>query len=367
MPPEYRSHIQPRSTKITFANQLRALAVMIVLINHLFGLYFFESDFIAKYVHSPLFQHVMPSEISWLFSDNYNLGPLGVAIFFLISGFVIPFSLERHSTIQFVIARILRIYPTYLCTLTIALVALALSSLAWDQRVRASLHEVTHNILLIQHFSDTSSIDLVSWSLGVEMRFYILAMLLATWIKQGHIWPLFVAPIISLFLNFYVATMIDHPFAKELAMEAMYIGFMFIGTLFYYHYKKLVSNPVFWLVMSAIMIMTLLSWKQGYFAFQYFMPVTVNYLYALVLFGTAYLFRDQFRPISIVDWIAGISYPLYLLHSVIGFTLLQYLMGMWQWSFWPAISLTLIVIFGLAQSLHHYVEIKAQQWGKKFY
>jgi len=41
-------------------------------------------------------------------------GGFGVALFFLISGFVIPFSFLRYTRTGFAIARILRLWPAYM-------------------------------------------------------------------------------------------------------------------------------------------------------------------------------------------------------------------------------------------------------------
>ena len=40
-------------SKIIFANQLRAVAVLFVLINHLFGIYFLAPDYVSETIHSP--------------------------------------------------------------------------------------------------------------------------------------------------------------------------------------------------------------------------------------------------------------------------------------------------------------------------
>ncbi len=351
-------------SKIIFANQLRAVAVLFVLINHLFGIYFLAPDYVSETIHSPILQHHMPREIAWLFSDKFNLGPLGVAIFFLISGFVIPFSFERYSKVQFVIARLFRIYPTYLCALAIEIAVLAISSLEWGQRIRIHLADVVQNIFLIQGFTGVKSIDQVNWSLAIELKFYLAAMLMSSSIKVGRLWPLFVMPGIGLIFNVYWIHQVQNIFTVQLSMEVMYLGFMFIGTLFHYHYKKQVSLPVFWLALISLLLMMLISWRSGFFAEQFFYPVTANYVYALVIFGAAYMFRDRFRPVGIIDWIAGISYPLYLIHAIVGYTLLQTLMGRDDWSFLPSMALTAVVTFGVAQLLHQSVETQSHAWGK---
>ena len=78
--------------KSQFADTLRGIAAGLVLLDHTLDLA--GLSLTAKF---PLL----------------SLGQLGVALFFLVSGFVIPISLPKYSVPGFLVARVLRIYPTY--------------------------------------------------------------------------------------------------------------------------------------------------------------------------------------------------------------------------------------------------------------
>src|SRR5260370_804687 len=59
-------------------------------------------------------------------------GPLGVALFFLVSGFVIPISLEKVRWKEFLIQRVFRLYPTYWAGLTLTCLAMFLYATVHD-------------------------------------------------------------------------------------------------------------------------------------------------------------------------------------------------------------------------------------------
>jgi peptidoglycan/LPS O-acetylase OafA/YrhL len=90
-----------KSSKFGFADALRGPAALCVVASHLLG-------------------NLFPN---WPF-EMQLLGKLGVAVFFLVSGFVIPISLTKYDTGAFLIARVLRIYPTYAVALTITLASI---------------------------------------------------------------------------------------------------------------------------------------------------------------------------------------------------------------------------------------------------
>ena len=60
----------------------------------------------------------IPAMAELALSFPLNWGPFGVALFFVISGFVIPFSFETYGRLDFIVARFFRIYPTYLTGLS---------------------------------------------------------------------------------------------------------------------------------------------------------------------------------------------------------------------------------------------------------
>ncbi len=54
-----------------------------------------------------------PAGAELVIASPINFGAFGVALFFLISGFVIPLSFQSYGRLDFLVARFFRIYPTY--------------------------------------------------------------------------------------------------------------------------------------------------------------------------------------------------------------------------------------------------------------
>lgn len=110
------------SQRIEFAHALRGLAAFSVLISHFCGVFWLSPGAVAAILNVETPTVVPPAFILPLhFSPYLNYGSFGVAVFFLISGFVIPFSLKKLSSPAFLIARAFRIYPVYIFSLCVSL------------------------------------------------------------------------------------------------------------------------------------------------------------------------------------------------------------------------------------------------------
>ena len=113
-----------------------------------------------------------PTIVSYgLLGDASKYGYLGVDLFFMISGFVILMSAEGRSASAFVRSRAIRLYPAYwfsvLCT---ALILFAMAEPPTAPTVAA-------NLSMFQSFLGVPDLEGVYWTLGFELRFYILMTL----------------------------------------------------------------------------------------------------------------------------------------------------------------------------------------------
>lgn len=133
-------------------DSLRALAVLMVLLDH-FG---------------------------WMYFSNYGLGAAGVNLFFVLSGFLITRIIINSKTQtgqqikNFYGRRILRIFPIYYLTL----IFLFLVNDPAVQRYNISLLTYTFNYSAIFWHGGTGNISHF-WSLAVEEQFYIFWGLIA--------------------------------------------------------------------------------------------------------------------------------------------------------------------------------------------
>lgn len=123
----------------------------------------------------------------------FRIGGFGVDLFFVISGLVITLSafegIDRHGTVgfrrPFAERRLRRIVPLYYLTAALYVVLFA-PSLALDAWQVISHLLFVHNLSVSTH----GSIDGANWSLGTEMQFYALVLLLAPWLRSVSPWLL---------------------------------------------------------------------------------------------------------------------------------------------------------------------------------
>ena len=118
-------------------------------------------------------------------------GYLGVQVFFVISGFIIPYSLERsqfkmlpHHYKNFLAKRFIRLHPAYLASIALTIFLWYLSTL--HPQFQGSPPDIDP-INLLLHFGYLNGIfnqpwiSPVFWTLGIEFQYYFLILL---------IWPL---------------------------------------------------------------------------------------------------------------------------------------------------------------------------------
>lgn len=120
-----------------------------------------------------VFQHA--SERAGLFGPGarflvewFNPGQAGVVAFFLVSGFVIPLSLEKGRSLKrFATSRVLRIYPLYL-------VAFGLTWLATGRDGGMTVKTVVAQIAFASEYLHTRNYVGNSWTLSIEAVWYVL-------------------------------------------------------------------------------------------------------------------------------------------------------------------------------------------------
>ena len=113
------------SSRVAYAQTLRGYAAICVLIAHYCGVFWGNPKAVGNLINAPEAAVTMPAYLTWLHVvPQFNWGAFGVALFFLISGFVIPFSLSRQRAGAFLVGRFFRIVPLYVVGFTISLAAI---------------------------------------------------------------------------------------------------------------------------------------------------------------------------------------------------------------------------------------------------
>lgn len=359
------------NNKILFANQLRGLAALLVLLSHWFGVYWGMRDVVSFYTASPIQQGVNPLAYDLVsFNPNFGLGPFGVSIFFLISGFVIPISIEKNTVAKFLTMRFFRVFPTYWFSLLIGLSCVYCSSLFWSLPLFWNKEILISNFFLANDVFQIASVDLVNWTLAIELKFYLVIAILSQVIRTGRVLPIFIFSLLIFILNFYLN---DNTSTAEIssittvaiciASELVYVQFMLIGIFFYYAHqnkiskRKLIEYSTFQLFFFAM------SWRYSSLSNQ-FPVVPFIYFYGLAFFALAFSFRQKFTGNKFLKLLADISFPLYLIHSLVGYVTIKILMS-YAWSFYAAASFALCSVSAIACAIHIFVETPTNAFGKK--
>lgn len=174
--------------------------------------------FYAAFVVFSLHASMLPG-LEWLGHEHAELqGRLGVSIFFVLSGFIMTYVYygedkwepTRANAGRFLIARVTRIFPLHLLTMLVCLPLGLKSSTSPIQLENLPIH-----IALLQEWSPIGypgpGPNKVSWTLSVEMLFYVLTPLLfAGMLRAGKRKVLFLASIFTVLAVLTVAFFSTH-------------------------------------------------------------------------------------------------------------------------------------------------------------
>ena len=147
--------VAKEGSRLAWLDVLRGIAALAVVFDH-FG------SFIPARIQNPVY--------NWINPGNY-----GVFVFFIISGYIVPASLERKGSIRtFWVSRLFRLYPLYLF-------AIGFAMLLWAVHV-GDLHgedgdpetSVLSQLLMMSNVLGGINLPNVVWSLSYEMNFYLL-------------------------------------------------------------------------------------------------------------------------------------------------------------------------------------------------
>ncbi len=242
----------------------------------------------------------------WLRASGHY-GYLGVDVFFVISGFVIPYSmycggyrLRRHFFL-FMGKRMARLEPPYLASIVLVLVLWHLSALSpgfAGSQPNISATQLLLHLGYLNTFFGYQWLNPVYWSLGIEFQYYIFVALvypLLTAQRAAVRWlTLAILAALSVIVN---TSMLVFPF----------LSLFLFGILAFQLHAKLISRPSFLLAVAGIIGVNVfkMNWVTG----------ALGATTALVI---AFVPMPRHRFFRVLVFLGGISYSLYLLHTTIG-------------------------------------------------
>ena len=287
---------------------LRAVAALAVVVEHMFG------DLLRQ---APAATGPM-NALARSLIENLSLGRFGVALFFLISGFVVPFSIEGERPIRhFAISRLFRLYPAFWLALAV------LAALGWLSGDGPRTATVLANLTMAPPLFGQPWLSPIHWTLFVELLFYGLVALLfaAGGLRQ-------IGVLLALSLALVAATLLPVQLRAYggAGLPVQYLGihlsFLLLGLLLRLWLVEQVRGArLAALVLALAQLAGVLSVAQfslargDNFVMEGLRPVLAAYVLAFAVFLAAIRLE---RPRSLLLARIGLtSYSMYLFHGVV--------------------------------------------------
>ncbi len=284
-------------------------------------------------VHHLVTQYPLQDKLPVVVTHIAGKGWLGVDLFFILSGFVIAFvhnkdfktRIENHTVKNFLIKRIVRIYPVHLAT-TLSLIPIYFAakwSFGYSSPIDAfSLNKLLYSLTLTNGFGFQDSLgwNVPSWSISSEFLAYLTFPFLAALFLRRQL--SFIVSLGGITLIFIVTTSIGW-FQTD---KATYIvgwqwvslrvlsEFMF-GIFIFQIYRLNLRAPFSVLALISLVIIITMSVTNTESRWDWVMILSFGLLiYALT--NTQH-YISRFLSKNKMIYLGEISYSIYLCHGII--------------------------------------------------
>jgi len=351
---------ESRGARLAWLDALRGFAALCVVFDH-------GSTLLLLPVRSFLYH--------WL-----NLGQYGVFVFFMVSGYIVPASLERKGSVRgFWISRAFRLYPMFVIAVALALVASFTRHGSYTSAGAAPLAAVLSWLLMLQNVNTGLNVPVVTWTLSYEMIFYLLLAALFSWgehRRSGWYATAFAAAAVAVggvlpmsALGHWSRVPGDEPLLLSGVTDALILAglalavrsrswtgragasvaaltglvlvtfnqnypyrwsgcvilaLMFSGTLVYRAEQRQVSRVGAALVMALVLALATVAgtWHGARYGYHWQLQWVTSVLLAGATFGLGVLLfggqgRRRFRVPRWCGWLGAISFSVYVLHPLV--------------------------------------------------
>lgn len=245
----------------------------------------------------------------------FDLGKYGVALFFLVSGFLIPATLAGPgaSLRSYTIHRFFRLYPGY----WVSLLAFMVVQLVFNGGMSVGWRDLAINATMLQKFVGIPDVVGAYWTLQIELIFYAVCALLfiagGLHRRAAAVGVALIAGLVCAFIRYRTAAPL--PIALFIGLALMFVGDGLRGLAERRASIKQVAVLV-GVVVIALIPITLLAYKHDGIRY------LVTYWAALGTFIAAFAVRGRVEEAvhanRVGRLLADYSYGAYLLHGSVG-------------------------------------------------
>jgi peptidoglycan/LPS O-acetylase OafA/YrhL len=295
-----------RPARFTFVDALRGIAALWVALFHFYG-------GVTQGTAGPLFWR----PLDYFFAH----GNAGIEIFFVISGFVIAYSVRGQPVTpgyfgRFMLRRSVRLEPPYWVAIALAMTSLWLSTFLRHDRVVAmpTWQELLAHIFYLQGVLGLGQIVDVFWTLCIEIQFYVSLLLLialAQKLGDGRWRRLAVLAPFTIWSLGIHAHLLHDPGPWMFKFWYLFQ----LGVMGWWAVSGVIRKGDFWAYLGVLVALTI--WHPSF-------PGAVGLATGLAIFLAAVWGLLGALNYPILQFLGKRSYSLYLIHPVIGIPFTYY-------------------------------------------
>lgn len=258
--------------------------------------------------------HFICTTIGYITNDVvlqvFSVGKFGVQLFFVISGFVIPWAMHTgrykiQNFFRFLVKRLARLEPPYLFSIIIALVIL------WarvkflgrsNDHIDISARQVLlHFGYLIPFFEQYQWLNEVYWTLAIEFQYYIVIAILFVPLTLGNFYWRYAVYVLFLALGFFESS----------SFLMHWLPVFLLGVLLFLKCTGKITELEYYLLTCITLCVCI---------YLYPIPSVIYSVIPLiaVLYGADY-------KLPLLHFFGKFSYSIYLIHPLIGASLVNLL------------------------------------------
>lgn|GEM_PF-1104202 len=281
--------------RILLIDSLRGLSAIAVVLFHL----------------NEVSANTQSSEILQIWKEIWRWGYLGVAVFFVLSGYCIAQSWVKHDSFkQFAYKRVKRIYPAYWASVVLVLALVLVVKLIMGVNDVTELPEglwgwVHTLVLTTSPVTDFTTMNWVYWSLSYEIFFYLILSFVLV-VRQVQLRLL-----LLLFLHMFfsgAAVMMPHQLDSTLLFFVQYWHLFAFGMIYFLKEKQFPYANYF--ILTSVIQVLLLA-VSGHTNLYYLIT-------GILTVGVLIAGSKLSLGLKLLGRIGTVSYSLYLIHVPVG-------------------------------------------------
>ena len=261
----------------------------------------------------------------------WNLGWVGVNLFFIISGYVVSHTLSKsYNARDFILKRVTRIYPALWLILPIVFLGQYFipHSIFKDRsslvNLLGSMTLIPPSVLNLQNIINFDWLTLVLWTLKIEMIFYILCYILFSFFSYKNIifYSVLICTLTSILLIVTLNFNLNYVNPIEVVLKGLgfdYLPWFVLGMLFY-EQKVLKKSKHLMICLFSVFALTISVSKSNFSSYQ-IAESAVIVLFILIVFRKT---NSKLIKLKIFQVLGFSSYEMYLIHQGLGVPILVF-------------------------------------------